>query len=327
MSLTIEIPRLRELIVGRLVQKYSVEDAELMADSVLFGELIGRPSHGIARILPGSYGAMDEEPGAPPDVTRTGPLAARITGGPGILVASLATRLVAELATEGGMAVVSTTGSHSTSGSLTYYVEQLTAEQLVVFVATNTLSLITPPGGIERMLGTNPLAIGIPAVGYPFIADMATSAITGGEVIASVKKGATIPQGVAVDNQGNPTIDPQAVLEGGALLPFGGHKGLALSMMVQLLSGVFAGSSSLPIGDEDDWSHAFVAISLATLGDPDQMRQTAQDLIDRIRVTKTRDGSEVRIPGHRSLARRDAALARGTVDIDPSTFEQLTSLL
>ncbi|MEE8375620.1 MAG: Ldh family oxidoreductase [Acidimicrobiia bacterium] len=327
MLLTVEIPRLRELIVRRLAQKYSVEDAELMADSVLFGELVGRPSHGIARLLAGSYGAMDEEPGGSPEVTGTGPSAARITGGPGILVASLATRLVAELASENGMAVVSTTGSRSTSGSLTYYVEQLTSQQMVAFVVTNTLSLITPSGGWERMLGTNPLAVGIPAVGYPFIADMATSAITGGEVIASAKTGATIAEGVAVDNQGNPTTDPQAVLDGGALLPFGGHKGLGLSMMVQLLTGVFAGSNSLPIGDEDDWSHVFIAISMATLGDPDQMRQTAQDLIDRIRATKTLDGSEVRIPGHRSLTRRDAALAKGTVDINSDTLEQLTNLL
>ncbi len=328
MSLTIEIPRLRELIVRRLAQKYSVTDAELMADSVLFGELIGRRSHGIARILPGSYGAMDEEPGPPPVVDKTGPSAARITGRPGILVASLATRLVSELASSGnGMAVVSTTGSHSSSGSLTYYVDQLTSQQLVAFVATNTASFATPPGGMERVLGTNPLAVGIPTLGYPFIVDMATTAITGGEVIAAAKTESLIPQGVAVDNQGNPTTDPQAVLDGGALLPFGGHKGLALSMMVQLLSGVLAGSSTLPIGVEDDWSHVFVAISLATLGDPDQMRGTAQDLIDRIRDTKTVDGSEVRIPGHRSLAKRDAALAKGTVDIDPNTFDQLTSLL
>jgi len=92
MLLTVEIPRLQELVVRRLTQKYSVEDAELMADSVLFGELIGRPSHGIVRLLPGSYGAMDEEPGGSPEVTWTGSSAARITGGPGILVASLAAR-------------------------------------------------------------------------------------------------------------------------------------------------------------------------------------------------------------------------------------------
>jgi LDH2 family malate/lactate/ureidoglycolate dehydrogenase len=326
-SFTVEIPRLRGMIVRRLAQKYSVEDAELMAHSVLFGELIGRPSHGIARLLPGSYGAMDETPGASPVVARTGPSAARITGGPGILVASLATQEVARLASQHGMAVVSTTGSHSTSGSLTYYIEQLTNQHQVAFIATNTVSFITPRGGSERLLGTNPLAIGIPAIGYPFIADMGTSAITGGELITAAKNGSVLPEGVAVDGRGNPTTDPQLVLDGGALLSFGGHKGLALSMMVQLLSGVFGGSPTLPLSAEDDWSHVFIAISLASIGDPNQMKQTAKTLIDRILSTETQQGSEVRIPGHRSLARRDAALAAGTVNIDAAIFEQLTSLL
>lgn len=327
MPLAVEIPRLRELIVLRLVQKYSIEDAELMADSVLFGELIGRPSHGIARILPGSYGPMDEEPGEAPVVTRTAPAAARIIGRPGILVASLGTRLAGELASEHGMAVVSTTGSHSTSGSLAYYVEQLTNQGMVALIVTNTLALITPPRGKERMLGTNPLAVGVPAIGPPFIADMATSAITGGEVIAAISTGAALPEGVAVDAEGNATTDAEAVFEGGALLPFGGHKGLGLSMMVELLSGVFGGSSIAPIGADDDWSHVFVAIALSVLGDPDEMRKKAQEMIDRIKSTETQDGSEVRIPGHRSLTKRDEALARGTVEVDADTFEQLTDLL
>ncbi len=311
------------MIVRRLTQKYPADDAELMADSILFGELIGRPSHGIARILPGSFGPMDDEPGERPVVTRTGPSAARITGTPGILVASMATRLVADLAAESGMAVVSTTGSHSTSGSLAFYVEQLTSQQMVGIVATNTVSFITPQGGMERILGTNPLAIGIPATGYPFILDMATSALTGGEVLAAAASGSALPEGVAVDYWGHPTTDPKAVLEGGALLPFGGHKGLGLSMMVQLLSGVLAGSSSLPISAEDDWSHVFLAIRLSALGDVEQMKRTSRALSDRITAAKTRDGSEVRIPGHRSLATRDAALARGTVEIAADTLRDL----
>ncbi len=327
MAATIEIPDLREMIVRRLAQKYEVGDAELMADSVLFGELVGRPSHGIARILPGSYGAMDETPSGPPVLEQIGPLSARITGGPGILVASMATRHAAQLALDQGMAVVATTGSRSTSGSLTYYIEQFTSQDLVAFIATNTVSFITPHGGTERILGTNPLAVGIPAIGYPFIVDMATSAITGGEVIAAAKNGQPIPEEVAVDSEGNPTTDPHAVLDSGALLPFGGHKGLALSMMVQILSGVFGGSNTLPLTAEGEWSHAFVAISLAAIGDPDQMKETTQELIDRIRSTKTKDGTEVRIPGHRSLARRDRALAAGTVEVNQDTIEQLASLI
>jgi LDH2 family malate/lactate/ureidoglycolate dehydrogenase len=327
MSLTLEIPYLRAMIIRRLQQKYSEDDAELMADSVLFGELIGRPSHGISRILPGSFGAMDESPEGPPTVTRTGTAASHIRGGPGILVAAMATREVARLAAEHGMAVVATTGSHSTSGSLTYYIEQLTGQQMVALIATNTASFIAPHNASERLLGTNPLAIGIPAIGHPFIADFATSAITGGELIGAVNSGATIPEGVAVDGAGRPTTDPKAVLEEGALLTFGGHKGLALSMTVQLLTGVLGGSSALPLAADGDWSHVFIAISLASLGDPREMQQISQDLIDRIRAASTHDGSEVRIPGHRSLARRDAALAAGTVQVDAATFERMTDLL
>ena len=327
MAFQIEIPRLHELIVQRLAQKYSAADAKVMADSILFGELIGRPSHGISRTLAGSFGVMDEESPTTPEVRRLGRSSARITGGPGILVASMATKLVDELANEFGMAVVSTTGSHSTSGSLLHYVEQLTNNGHVAMIATNSVSFVAPPGGTERVLGTNPFAVGVPALGHPLVLDMSTAAITGGGVLAAARSSEPLPAGTAVDAAGDPTTDPQAVLEGGALLAFGGHKGLALSMMVQLLSGVFGGTSVLPIGVEDDWSHVFVAISLASFGDPGQLRQTAQELIDRIRTTATKDGAAVRIPGHHSLAKRDAAVAAGVVEIDPATYERFTALL
>lgn len=328
MTQTVEIAALRDLILRRLRQRYSAEAAERMADCVLFGELIGRASHGIARLLPGSFGPMDEDPEGAPRTTKTARAAARIVGGPGMLVAALGTALVGEMAAREGMAVVTTTGSHSTSGALTYYVEQLTRKRLVAIAATNAGAFVAPPGGLERLFGTNPFAVGIPATGHPFIVDMATSATTVGEVLAAAGAGTTLPEDVAVDATGNPTTDPRAVADGGALLPFGGHKGLGLSMMVQILCSVFGGSAALPIRPaEDDWTHVFIAISLEAVGEPDRMLQDAQSLIDRIRATRTRDGAAVRIPGHRTLAARDAALARGTVDVDAGTLEQLTALL
>lgn len=327
MAAVVPIPELRDLIVARLNQRYSSDDSERMADVVLFGDLIGRPSHGILRLLPGSYGAMDEEPGPPPTVRETGPAAASIEGRPGMLVASLATELVTELALEHGTAVVSTRGSHSTSGSLTFYVEQLTNAGLIAFASGNTLSIVTPPGGRERILGTNPLAVGVPAERYPFIMDMATSAITGGEVVAAASVGAELAPNVAVDARGEPTMDPQEMLDGGALLPFGGHKGLGLAMMVELLSGVVAGSAAAPVGPSGGWGHVFVAISLASLGDAAQARQRAQGILDRLMAVESREQTTIRIPGHRSLAARDAAIARGTVEVDQAVFDQLVELV
>ncbi|MFP5333307.1 MAG: Ldh family oxidoreductase [Acidimicrobiia bacterium] len=322
MTVTIAIAELRRLIVARLAQRFSLDEAERMADVVLFGELAGRPSHGISRILPGRHGATDEPPGPKPKIERIGPTAARIHGSPGMLVASLATDVTIELAGGAGMAVVTTVGSKSTSGSLTYYVEQLTNAGLIGIVTANTLSFIAPPGGSQRTLGTNPIAIGVPTTGLPFVYDVGTAAISFGELAAARGGGLPIPSGVAVDRTGATTTDPAAVMDGGALMAFGGHKGFGLAMAVELLNGVLAGATAVGVTPEDPWGHVFIGISLASLGDPAEMRVRAQEIVDQLAAT---DG--VRIPGHRSLATRDASLARGTVDVDAAALEELRVLV
>jgi LDH2 family malate/lactate/ureidoglycolate dehydrogenase len=158
----VPVRELRRLIVARLEQHFPPDAADRMADAVLFGDLAGRSTHGIARILPGSFGPTDEPTGPPPRVERTGPSAARINGSPGMLVAAMATDLTIELASEHGIALVTTAGSRSTSGSLTYYAERLTNAGLVGILSANTMSFVTPPGGTARTFGTNPFAIGIP---------------------------------------------------------------------------------------------------------------------------------------------------------------------
>jgi len=327
MKATVDIGRLRSLIVSRLEQQFSASDAERMADAVLFGELTGRPSHGISRILPGSAGVTDEGRGPSPTIERTAPAAARIEGGPGILVASFATDLAIELAGAHGFAVVTTRGSRSTSGSLTFYVERLTQAGLVAIVSANTLSVVAPWGSNRRVLGTNPIAIGIPAGSYPFIADMATSAITFGEIFQARAAGASIPPGVAVDSDGAVTTDPGAVFEGGALLPFGGHKGMSLAMAVEILNGALAGAAAVPVGSEDVWGHVFIAFSLQMLGDPAEIRGAAQAALDRLSAIETQEGRRVRVPGHRTLMARDASLRRGSVEVDASTFHELCRLV
>lgn len=321
----IEIFELRSLIISRLQQQYPPDHAELMADSILYGELIGRRSHGIARILPNSFGPMDEAPSGEPTVERLTSGSARVVGGPGALIVAMATRTAGDIAAESGMAAVTTVGSHSTSGALSFYAEQLTGRGLICVIAANTVSFVTPPGGTQRILGTNPLCIGIPGDGYPLILDMATSSISGGEVLAALEAGETLPEGVAVDSSGNPTTDPEAVAGGGALLPFGGHRGTGLSIAVQVLVGALTGVADLPLTPEHDWGHFFLVI------DPSSLRNDtgaiATQLMSSISATPTRDGAEVRIPGHRTLKLRDAALERGTVDVDDQAYNRVKELI
>ncbi len=244
-----------------------------------------------------------------------------------MLVAARATELLIDIAREHGLGIVTTRGSQSTSGSLTYYLEKLAHEGLVTMAFANTLSVVTAPGGAAPFLGTNPIALSIPTTGRPFIVDLATSALTGGEVVALGNQGADLPTGVAVDATGAPTVDPRMVFEGGALLPFGGHKGLGLSMFIEVVCGALTGSSAAPVSDADDWGHVFVGISLDALGNPQVMRRRAQEIVDRMTAIPTVDGTPIRIPGHRSLAARDEALARGTVDVDDDSYRRLVELI
>lgn len=312
----VQIEELRSVVLACLVDRFSADDATKIAEVVLFGEMAGRPSHGILRVLPGSYGVFDEEPGPAPTVERPGPSAARVDGRPGMLVAAVGCELAEEMARDTGFAVVTTRGSRSTSGSLTYFVERLTNAGLVAFVSAGTVNFVTPPGGRDRVLGTNPFAFGIPARGQPFILDMATSAIAGGEVLAAAREGSPLPPGIAVDSDGTPTNDPSEVLQGGALLPFGGHKGLGLAMMVEILNIALTGAE----GDPVDWGHLFVAFSLSMLGDEAAIRGRAEAELERLR------NAGARIPGQRSLARRDEALARGWVDVDEESLRRLVAL-
>lgn len=324
---TVDISRLRSLVLDRLNQRYPPDHSRLMADVVMFGELAGRPSHGILRVLPGSFGAMDEEPGPEPVVDNTAPAAARITGRPGMLVAAMATDLVIELASQHGFAVVTTRGSRSTSGSLTCFVERMANAGLVSFVSANTLAIVTVPGAHERFLGTNPLAIGIPAEGRPFVVDMGTAAVTFGEVVTAAQEGSLLSEGVAVDGEGRTTSDATTVRDGGALLPFGGHKGLGLSMMVEVLNRALSGVEIDENGALHDWGQVFIAFSAGMVGELDQIRARASREFDRLRAVETVDGSVVRVPGHRSLQTRDEALARGTVDVDDDSYARLVELV
>lgn len=327
MTVPVEISRLRGLVVARLAQVFGRSQAERMADVVMFGELSGRSTHGIIRLLPGRKGPVDERPGPDPVIHRTAPAAARVEGRPGMLVATIATETVLDLASEHGFAVVTAVGSSSSSGSLTYYVDRLASSGMVAFVSGNTLAFATPPGGQARMLGTNPYAIGIPADPRPFVLDIGTSAITFGDILEADAAGRLLPPDVAVDAEGNPTRQPRDVLAGGSLLTFGGHKGLGLAMAVEVMAGALAGSAAAPVGPSDVWGHVFVAFSTGMLGDPAEIRSTASLILDRVRATPMGPAGEVRVPGERSLSNRDAALERGYVEVDEESLHELLELV
>ncbi|ASJ76657.1 Ldh family oxidoreductase [Granulosicoccus antarcticus] len=122
-------------------------------------------------------------------------------------------------------------------------VERLAESGLVVFAFTAANAYVAPAGGIKPIYGTNPMAFGFPRKGSPpLVFDQASSASARGEIQLHLREGKPLPEGWAIDKDGNPTTDPAAALEG-AQLPFGGHKGASLALMVELLAGALIGDA------------------------------------------------------------------------------------
>ena len=125
-------------------------------------------------------------------------------------------------------------------------VESITAHGLAAIAMCPSYASVAPWGGSKPLLGTNPLAFGWPRPGRdPYVFDFATSVVARGEIELHRRAGNPLPEGWAVDLNGNPTVDPTAALAG-AMLPFGGHKGSAISTMIELLAGVMIGDMTSP---------------------------------------------------------------------------------
>jgi LDH2 family malate/lactate/ureidoglycolate dehydrogenase len=238
----------------------------------------------------------------------------------GMLVMYHAARAAIDKAAARGIAVIGVTNSWM-SGRSAYYMEMVAGAGLVGMHTAASARSVAPFGGTRPVLGTNPIAFGMPSSRGPVVLDMGTSAFMGTDLAYRARIGQLLPEGVAVDAEGRPTRDPVAARLG-ALLPFGGYKGFGLAFIVQAL-GVLAGSALDP--DKDD-GYLFVVLKPDLLIDPDQFKEQLSALIDRIKATPRQPGvSEIRIPGERAFRSREQAL-RGGIEVDRIVYEELKAL-
>ncbi|MEG8236051.1 Ldh family oxidoreductase [Pseudomonas orientalis] len=214
----------------------SPEVAAILAQNCASAERDGAHSHGIFRI-PGYLSTLASgwvNGAAVPTVSDVASGFVRVDAGNGFAQPALAAArgLLVSKARSAGIALLAIHNSHHFA-ALWPDVEPFAEEGLVALSVVNSMTCVVPHGADRPLFGTNPIAFAAPqADGAPIVFDLATSAIAHGDVQIAARKGERLPPGMGVDSLGQPTQDPKAILEGGALLPFGGHKGSALSMMV-----------------------------------------------------------------------------------------------
>ena len=177
------------------------------------------------------------------EVTELGPSLAVLDGnfGFGHVTAVDACHHAGELARKSGVGVLLVRRSNP-FGMLAHYLERLARSGLVAIMMTTTEAVVRPAGGIEPLLGANPIGVAFPA-DPPFVLDMSTAATTLGQLNHAEQHGQPIPPTWAVDELGRPTDDPAAALRG-AINSFGGAKGYGLALAVELLAGALTGTAT-----------------------------------------------------------------------------------
>ena len=309
----------------------SVEVADILAHNCATAQRDGAHSHGTFRI-PGylstlASGWVDGKARPVVEDVASGYVAVDAAGGFAQPALAAARGLLVTKAREAGIAVLAIRNSHHFA-ALWPDVEPFAAEGLVALSVVNSMTCVVPHGGNKPLFGTNPIAFAAPCAGKdPLVFDMATSALAHGDVQIAARASHSVPVGTGVDKHGQPTTDPAAILEGGALLPFGGHKGSALSMMVELLAAALTGGN---FSFEFDWKRHPGAQTpwtgqLIIVIDPS--KSAGRDFAVRSRelVERMHEAGQIRLSGDRRYRQRALSHTQG-ISMPVQELERLRAL-
>jgi len=291
-------------------------------DVLFYAQMRGN-AQGFAKILEGTVG-HDPQAGAMTVVAALG-ATIRIDGArnPGMVVCRRAADEAARLAQTHGVGLASAFNIASSTGALGYYAGRLAETGIIGIVMAGSPKVMAAHGGVDPVFGTNPIAIAVPTGTTPLVFDMATSATTLFDVIAARDRGGTLDEGAAVDADGAATTDPLAALAG-ALLPFAGHKGSGLALMIEILTGPLTGAAIA--GDDDarvNRGVTAIAIAPSFLVDENAFRARVDALCRTIRSGRTLTGLDITLPGDRGNFRAETSAHTATIPIDADQWRRL----
>ncbi|MUN35129.1 Ldh family oxidoreductase [Actinomadura litoris] len=298
-----------------------LEDAALVADSLVQADLWGHQSHGVLRV--GWYvdrirsGVMRPET----KIETVSDLGAVMTldghDGVGQVITAHAARAAVERAGRHGVGVVAVRNSNH-FGTAAYFTRMAPPRGQIGILTTNSSPAMAPWDGRGKLVGSNPWSIAAPLDGdRQMVLDIANTAVARGKIYLARNRGTRIPDGWAVAADGTPTRDPEAALLG-TVLPMAGHKGYGISVMMDVLSGVLSGSGfgSLVNGPYQSEhpgrsGHLFMALDIAAFGPPGEFEERIKALVTELKSGSREGAEEVRYPGELEALAEERNLAEG----------------
>lgn len=305
-----------------------------VSGNLIWSDLVGRPNFGVLR-LPILMERVKRGLLRCPCHPRFEPLSAtmeRLDGdaGFGQHVAEVGMRRAIDLARDHGIGVIGVRNSNF-FGTGAYFVHIAAESGMIALAMSNSFPKVVAHGGIKPVFGTNPFAFGAPRrAGRSLLVDMATSALAGSTVREHQRAGTPLPEGLAIDGEGKPVTDPDRLADG-ALLPFGGPKGAALALLVEVLSGIItgAGVSHGVASMYSDFTrsgnngHFLVALDIARWMPLETFFERLESLVKTL--TESGPDGQVRLPGEIRWRNYDDNLANG-LRVDGKVREQLDEL-
>ncbi len=299
----------------------SAEDAGTIAQILMAAEKRGISSHGLLRVKDyyqmWKKGRINIEPSVSTVRQTPGTAVVDGDGGFGMVAARKSMEVAIEKATTVGTGWVTTQNSNH-FGIAGYYAMMALEHDMVGVAMTNANALVAPTYSKSRMLGTNPIAVAIPAGEHPpFVADFATTPIARGKLGIKGKQGLKVAEGLVQNKEGHPSRDPDIIKQGGAILPLGGdsehasHKGYCLNAIVDIFSGVFSGANfgpfippQVPYLDPPQQQtgkglgHFFGAMRIDAFQDKQTFKERMDQWIETFRQSESIEGQPpVKIPG------------------------------
>jgi L-2-hydroxycarboxylate dehydrogenase (NAD+) len=314
-------------------------DAMSIAELMVLTDRRGTDTHGIARlpiyVQRLKSGAINKAPHI--RIVEEAPATALIDGdnGMGHLVMGFAAKLAVEKAAKNGIGWVGARHSNHAGAAAPYAMIPLAHDMIGLYLAVAETNHMAPTGGIEALLGTNPIAIAIPTQDEPpIVHDVATTVASNGRVGAMIEDGEAFPEGWLIDHDGQAVRDPKRAREA-TFLPIGGYKGYGLSLVFALMGGALNGA---PVGRDAgtpggplrpppaNTGQAIMALDIARFGPPERFKQAADKLARDLRSSKPLPGVDrVRYPGERGHA-NFIATGKSGIPLRPATRASLEKL-
>lgn len=303
---------------------FSKREAAAITKVIMSAELDGKTSHGVIKLVLNQAFSPDKRARKPKIRRIKNSIFIEAKYQNAMVVGEMAVNELIKLTKKYPIAMVAINSTTTSMGVMSHYTRRLAQAGSIGIAMASTPAFVAPFGSAQALLGTNPLSMAIPNVKNPIVLDMATSEISMYEVMQAAKSGTKLPPLSAIDKNGKITVDPQDVIDGGALLPFkNSPKSSGLAFMIEVLAGLFISANKIG-SKQPSFGSFFIAINASSFISSSQFKNQLKVLIDQYARAKTINSkTKLRYPGQRAAENRIKIQRTQYVEVPQEVFKLL----